>query len=116
MADDQWQGVGLGRADVEKMDGLIVDLGRELGEGVQTCFLLPPIESGAPILGKTSQVVERHAAAPSAFWELIGPAGLGQTVVELFQGVVGNLDAKGADCAHRISYVEGHGFAPFTRL
>src|SRR5215207_9143391 len=64
MADDQRQGIALRRPDVEEVDRLAVDLGRELREGVESRLLLPPVEPGAPILGKFFEVLERHTAAP----------------------------------------------------
>ena len=44
------------RADMDELDGLPVDLGREMRHGVDAGFLRTPVESRAPLLDGVAQV------------------------------------------------------------
>lgn len=62
---------------MQEVDGLAVDLGGELREGVELRFLCPPIEFGAPIPGELAESGLGDATLPAGAWQLGGPAGLG---------------------------------------
>jgi hypothetical protein len=55
------QGGWLGRPDVEEMDGLAIDLGREPRELVQESFVLAPVVGGAPVLDQALRVITGHS-------------------------------------------------------
>jgi hypothetical protein len=93
----QRRGVGLGRADVQEVDPLAGDAGRELGELVQHRLVLAPIERGAPVLGQLFQVPERHAPAPARAGQLLGPARPGQPVAQVVQVGLGDVDPERTD-------------------
>ena len=50
MGDDQRQRVRLGGADVEEVDVLAVDLGRELRMGVDPSLGSPPVVLASPVV------------------------------------------------------------------
>ena len=60
VADDQRQRIGLGRADVEEVDGLTVDLGRELRKRVEPS---PPASSSRTRCANTRQALSGTRAA-----------------------------------------------------
>ena len=95
---DQRQGVVLGRADVQEVDRLAVDLGGELGHRVQPRLLGAPVEVAGPVAGQVAQVAERYAAAPSDPRRLLRrPARSGQAVAEVLDLGRRDVDAERAD-------------------
>jgi len=97
VADEQGQGVGLGRADVQEVDGLAVDLGGELGQGVEPGLLGPPVEPVLPVAGQLPQVAGRDPGPPVVAVRPVGPAGAGQPLAQVVQVAVGDVDAERPD-------------------
>src|SRR5688500_12431903 len=62
--EDQREGVRLLAADVEEVDCLAVDHGRELRIAVEHGFLRPPVEAVAPVGGQLSDEAHALSAAP----------------------------------------------------
>src|SRR5262249_32318085 len=56
MGENEWQGIWLGRADVQKMDVLPVDRGNELRILIKPGFPEAPVIAGAPVLGQLLQI------------------------------------------------------------
>jgi hypothetical protein len=97
VGDDEWQSVRLGRSDVEEVDRLSVDLGRELGEPVELGLLRSPVVAGSPIRDQLLQVADRHAGGPVDAGELDGPPGPVEPVLQVVEVGLGNLDPEGPD-------------------
>jgi hypothetical protein len=94
VGEGERQGVSLRRADVEEVDVLPVDGGRELGERVEAGLLCPPVERRAPVLGELLQVVERDSVVPPCIGELVGPASAGKPVAQVVDVGLGNVDVE----------------------
>ena len=94
MGDQQRLGVGLAGSDVQEMDALPVDLGDELGVGVEPRLCGAPVVLRAPVLGKFLQIAKRYAAGPPSARQLAGPAGAGEPVVQVVEVRLADLDAE----------------------
>lgn len=95
--DDQRGGAGLGRADVCEVHMRAVDLGRELRPLVQPRLRRPPVVLVPPVPHQLAQVLRRHAVGPSDPGQLVGPPGAVQTVVQVVQVALRNVDTEGMD-------------------
>jgi hypothetical protein len=80
---------------MEEVHGGPVDGGGELGVLVELGFVLAPVIAGPPVVGQVLEVVEGDAAGPAEAGELVGPAGPGQSLVEVVQVGLGDLDPEG---------------------
>ena len=107
VGEDQRRGVGLGGADVQEVDVLPVDLGGELRVGVQPRFPFAPAVAGLPVLDQVLDVVERDPVLPARRdgtrlhrspallgRKLVGPAGAGQTIVQVVKVGLGDVDPE----------------------
>jgi hypothetical protein len=94
MGEDQWQSMRLGRLHVKEVDRLPVDDGGELWKGVELRFLRPPVEARTPVVDEVLQVVAGNAAAPATSGELLGQAGVRQSIVEVGKIGVRDIDPK----------------------
>src|SRR4029077_16068937 len=72
---DQRQGIRLRSPNVEEMNVLAVDGGRELRVGVETGFLGPPVVGCAPVVSQVFHFGEWDAVIPAGVGELVWPAG-----------------------------------------
>jgi hypothetical protein len=95
--DQQRGGVRPLRPDVQEVDALTVDLGRELRVRVEARLLGTPVEACAPVVGELAEVVGGNTAGPPRAGESGGPAGSGQPVAQVVQVGVGDRDAEGLD-------------------
>src|SRR6266566_475934 len=75
---------------MQEMNGLTVDLGRVLRELIQSGLMLAPVVAGTPVLGQVLEIVERNSSAPADARQLVGPASVGQAVVQVVQVGLGN--------------------------
>ena len=91
MGEDQGQGVGLGGADVQEVDGGPVDGGGELRVLVEPGFLLAPVVAVGPVGGQLLEVTERHPASPADAGQLVGPAGAVQAFAQVVQVGLGDV-------------------------
>jgi hypothetical protein len=82
---------------VQEVDALAVDLGGELGAGVELCLGGAPVIPRAPVAGELFQVSKRQSAVPPRAGQFAGPAGVGEPVVQVVQVGLGDLDAEGPD-------------------
>jgi hypothetical protein len=74
----QRQRVRLGRANVQEVDVLPVDLGGELRVLVQLTLVDAPVVAITPVLGQPLEVAHRHPAAPADIGQVRGPSGPGE--------------------------------------
>ena len=97
VGEDERQGVRLGRAHVEEVDVLPVDRGRELRVLVEPRLPGAPVVAAAPVVGELLDVGARHAVAPPGAGQLVGPARARETLVEVVQHGLGDLDPERSD-------------------
>ena len=89
---------GLGRADVDEVDGLAVDLGDEVRDGVHPRLLRAPVEL-LPALDHVLQVGDRGAVVPAVAGAGDRVAGVGQPVLQVVELGLRDRDGEGADRA-----------------
>src|SRR5947209_9964943 len=94
MSDQQRLRAGLAGSDVQEVDALPVDLGNELGVLVELRLLGAPVVPRAPVPGEVFQVAQRHAAGPFHAGQLAGPAGVGESVMQVLDVSLGDLDTE----------------------
>src|SRR6266511_306344 len=82
---------------MHEVDGLAIDIRRELIERVQSVFLRAPVEGCLPVLRDVFQVAERNAATPVIGARRLWPAGAGETGLQIVEVSRGNVDAEGTD-------------------
>ena len=114
--DQQQRGrVRLGRADVQEVHGLAVDLGPELGHGVDPLLLGAPVEL-APPRDHVAQVADRGAVVPAVAGGGGGEAGLRQPAVQVVQGLLGDVHLEGRISEVGAGLCGGHGRYATTGL
>src|SRR6266446_1210191 len=82
---------------MQEVDGLTIDLGRELRKLIQSGLVLAPVVASAPVLGQVLEVVERNASAPAEAGQLVGPARVGYALVQVVQVGLGNGNGEWLD-------------------
>src|SRR5918992_2835022 len=97
VADDQWESIRFRGSDVQEVDSLPVDLRGELRKPVELRFLLAPVEAIGPVLGEVLEVIERDAPTPADARYLVREAGASQTLSQVAEGGLGDLDPEGPD-------------------
>jgi hypothetical protein len=80
-----------------------VDRRGELRERVQLRLPRPPVEAAAPVVGQLAQLLDRHAPAPAVAGQLGRPPGTGQTVAQVVEVGVGDVDPERRHADHRRS-------------
>src|SRR5512132_1145735 len=86
------------RADAEEMDRLSVDLGQELGVLVQFSFGGTPVVAVSPVADQLLKVRGRDAATP-VLHQVVRPAGLGQTAMQVLELRLRHVDLERTDLA-----------------
>lgn len=81
---------------MEEVDVLVVDDGGELGKLVESCLLAAPVVGGGPVLGEALEVVQRDAEVPANAGQLVGPARPEETLVQIVEIGLRNLNSEGA--------------------
>jgi hypothetical protein len=99
--DDQRGCVWLRGADVGEVDTGPVDCGRELRPLVQSCLGGPPVVLVPPVPHQFLEVVARDAVGPAHVGQLVRPPGAVQTLVQIVQLTLGNLEAERAEALVR---------------
>ena len=94
---DQRQGVRLGGADVEEVDVLAVDLGRELGERVDPGLGRAPVVLVDPVVVERPDVRLLDAVVDIVAGELVGPARAAEPVLEVVEVGLRDVEGEGAD-------------------
>ena len=74
MGDDRRHGVGALSLLVDEMDAQAVDIGLEMGEGIDQILLATPIELDAPVLHQFFDVAQIAALVPVSARQLFWPA------------------------------------------
>ena len=92
--EDQGQGIGLGRTGVYEMHVLAVDRRRVLIERVQAGLLRPPVVLIGPVVDQLAQVGHVGTEVPPGAGNLIGEAGIVQSLTEIGQLGVGDCDTE----------------------
>ena len=97
VGDDQRYGIRALAFLVDEVDIQTVHLGLEVAEGVELGFLGAPVELSPPMLDQFFQVGQVAAVVPSGVGNLIGPAGVGQALLQVLQDTVFHGDGKRSD-------------------
>jgi hypothetical protein len=97
MAEDQRQGTWLRRSNVQEVDVLPVDSRGELRKLVELGLVLAPVVAGAPVLGQFFQIACRDPAIPADPVDLAGPPDAGQSVAEVIQVFLRDVDSERQD-------------------
>jgi hypothetical protein len=97
VGEDQRDGVRPGRADMQEVDVLAVDLGGEVREFVELGLVLAPVVGGSPVLGEFLEASQRKAVVPAGVGNLVGPAGASKTIVQVVEVGLRDVDAEGLD-------------------
>ena len=98
MGHDQRQRVLVLRLHMDEVDVHAVDLGRELGQGVELRLGLAPVVVGLPVARELLHRRELHALG-AIFDELLaGPARRGDAAAQLDELLFRHVDVEGAYC------------------
>lgn len=80
---------------MQEVQGLAVDIGAELGNGVEPGLLLAPVVAGAPVLDQLREILPADAGGPADIGELIGPSGPGEPLMQVVDVGLRNVNATG---------------------
>ncbi len=94
---DQRQRVLVRRLDVDEVDLHAVDLGRELGQGVELRLGLPPVVVGLPVARELLHRRQLHALRAIFDQLLGGQARRGDPAAQLGELLFGSVDLEGTD-------------------
>ena len=106
VGDDQRQRALVRGADVEEMNIQPVDLGDEIGQGVQFCIALAPVVLGPPVAREVLHEREPHALGVVGDRLLVRPPGRIDAPAQLGELHLRKIDPERADyrfAGHRIS-------------
>ena len=90
MGHDDGHGVGAFALFVDEVDALALDGGVEVGEGVEAGLGFAPVETVAPVGDQFLDVVQVGAVIPFGAGDFVGPAHVGQPVLQVFQYIIRN--------------------------
>jgi hypothetical protein len=82
-------------ADVDEVDALFEDGGRELGQCVQLRLLRAPVVVRPPVLGELLQVAKRNSPLPAGSRKLVGPPGASEASARSSSSACGVSTWKG---------------------
>ena len=99
MGEDEGERVVADAFLMDVVDGVVLDavgrdLGGELCDSVEVGLLHAPVVAGAPVLAQLLHVGEVGAVLPAGVGDLGGPAGLGETALEVADLGVGDVDLE----------------------
>ena len=94
----QRYGIGAGRALIDKINLLSINLRRELVKPVDLGFLCTPVVLVLPIIREFSDLLDVSAILPSRARKLIGPFGVRQTASKIDKNVVWNMRFERSNC------------------
>ncbi len=97
VGQDQRQGVWLGRAHVQEVDGLAVDRGLELREGVEPRFPPAPVVPVTPVCGEVLGGLQGDTVVPGHIRKFVRPAGGTEALVQVIQVRVRDGDLERHD-------------------
>jgi hypothetical protein len=97
VGDDQRQGVGMAGADVEEVDVEAVELGHELGQGVQPGFEVAPVVDRRPGAGQGLHGGQRHPLGVIVDRLTLGPPGRLDPPAQPLQVLLSNTHPKRTD-------------------
>jgi hypothetical protein len=80
-----------------KWDSLALDLGQIVRELVHGCFLLTPVEAGAPVIHHLGEVLVGDAVVPVVAGRRLREPGAGQTVLEIVEVRLRHGHGEGTD-------------------
>jgi hypothetical protein len=79
---------------MQEVHALPVDLGDELRERVQSRFLGAPVKPLAPVADEVAGVAERHAVRPPGVRQLVRPAHVRETLLQVVEIGLWDLGVK----------------------
>src|SRR5215216_3771652 len=85
------------RAHVDEMNVQPVDLGDELGQGVESRLDFPPVVLGRPVAGECLSRCELHALGLIGDGLLLGPAHRHDALAQVVEVRLRSLEAEGSD-------------------
>src|SRR5260370_29684024 len=97
MGHDQWQGIGMTRADVQEVNVEPVALSHKLRHGIKLRLLLAPVVVGAPVANELLDVRELGALGSISDRLAVGPACGRHASAQVDEWLFRNVDAEGAD-------------------
>jgi hypothetical protein len=109
VGEHEWQGIGVGRPDVEEVDPEPVDLGAELGERVQPGLGGPPVILLRPGAAEFLEVREGNTLRPVIDGLGLGPTRSPEPLAQVTQVILVDLDPERIDLTrrwtlHRVTY------------
>ncbi len=88
---------------VNEVDRLPVDSGAEVRQIVEPRFLRAPVIIVAPVRDELAQVVDRDPVLPAGFVDLVGETGPRETVAQVVEVVVVDVDPESL---HRVRHCD----------
>ncbi len=85
---------------MQEVDVLAVDLGGELGDLVEAGLVDSPVVAAGPVLDQVDEVVLVHAVVPADAGDLVGPAGAGQSVSQVVEVSLRDVDTERLHVGH----------------
>jgi hypothetical protein len=82
---------------MDEVEALSVDRRRVLIEAIESCLAGAPVELLAPVLAQLPQVAELGPVVPADILDLVGPARAAESLAQVVQHRVGNVDPKRLD-------------------
>ena len=92
VGQQQRQRALVGRAGVDEVEALAVDLGRQVREGVEPCLLGPPVVRRAPVVEELDEERPLGALLPPDPLDLVRQAGAFEPGPEVVEGLLGHVD------------------------
>src|SRR5207245_9749972 len=104
VGEDEWHWLGVVSGHVNEMGGMPSDCHAIVVEGGHGTFVLPPVVGRPPIGQQLFEVRQLGAVLPGIVPYFVRPAGTGQALAEINEGVLRHSHHKG---------LFGHRVAPF---
>lgn len=90
---------------MDEVEVLSVDLGGEVRNGVDARFLGPPVKAGGPRVHGIAKIGVRGTGVPVVNWCCLGQAGPCESLQQVVELGLGNVQVKVADINSRVCVV-----------